>query len=120
MDNWAVMECRVNLGDEKTYIAKNVHGAWAGINKPFVEYCLKDENKCNVIAKFVENGEFTIISEKAISRRVVVRQLNSTIKTICNSCLCKSIICLLYVGLFIVQGMFVYFMFIKQLINTKF
>jgi hypothetical protein len=83
-DDWAVLECTVNLGDTErlsgddtsvvTYSFKKVlsstgiydstkgtHPPWAGVHHEFTEYCLKNHKKCNVVRKHVKNGSFIVI-----------------------------------------------------------
>ena len=66
-NNWAVLQCKVNLGPpvarnqssntiERLHGTVGVHPPWAGITTDFMEYCLTNENRCNVVAEFSRNG----------------------------------------------------------------
>ena len=82
-DNWSVLECRVNLGAPKRSMENQspdtitrlhgtvgVHPPWAGITTDFMEYCLTNEKKCNVVAEISKNGEFIIMKKIAILKEL--------------------------------------------------
>ena len=82
-NNWSVLECRVNLGAPKRSSGNQspdtitrLHGTvgvqspWAGITTDFMEYCLTNEKKCNVVAEISKNGEFIIMNKIAILKEL--------------------------------------------------
>ena len=83
-DEWAVLQCKVNLGkvydwsgtwwrkfdffyfeNGKYESVKGTHPPWVGINDTFIEYCLKNEKKCNVIGKITKNGTYVVVGGKS-------------------------------------------------------
>ena len=76
-NNWAVLQCRVNIGPpiagnttERLHGTVGVHPPWAGITTDFTEYCLTNEKKCNVVEKISKNGEFIIMNKNAIPKGI--------------------------------------------------
>ena len=83
-NNWAVLQCKVNLGPpvagnqspntiERLHGTIGVHAPWAGITTDFMEYCLTNENRCNVVAEISRNGKFIIpIQSTALAKQPTV------------------------------------------------
>ena len=93
-NNWSVLECRVNLGTPKRSIGiqspdtiTRLHGTvgayfpWAGVTRDFMEYCLTNEKKCNVVAEISKNGEFIIMNKIAILKELYQKSQASNVQS---------------------------------------